>query len=167
MGVSMKYTKKEKKIGKMDKKTKKSVIYITMGVLISALIIVICLIVAQFIVLPELTPPKTLYLKANLFPIQGGFPIIGPCQYTGSPPIINSTFYGTLQPNGTECIDNVIIYYFNYTTQRSSGPELITNPKQVVGLYNNCSGFTSSLGLFVVIPNNYTLLCPDIVNATK
>jgi len=106
------------------------------------------------------TPTKTLYITSNLFPIKvvGGNLNGNTTEYV---------FYGTLQPNGTECISRVVIvnYPFNYTTQSNSPiPQntTITNPKQIAGIY-----YSSLITAMFNIPNGYTLLCPDIINASK
>ena len=85
-------------------------------------------------------------------------------------PYSNYIFYGSLQPNGTECISSVEVYNYtyNYTRQtyRIAWKELITNPRQVSNIYKVFSYFPAYLP--VVLPNGaYTLLCPDIINATK
>jgi len=136
----------------------------TIIITVTVAIIAAALLYGIYISTGPIPPPSTLYLTANLFPIQGGNYFTG---YMGNRPITNSTFYGVVQPNGTECIDKVVIRLFNYTTQGLSKPEVITDPKQVAAIYNNYSGFTSSLDIQVTIPAGYTLLCPDIVNATK
>ena len=101
-------------------------------------------------------PTKTFYLASNLFPLKA-------YGYIGGIRFPQYAFYGTPQPNGTECISSVAVYSFNYTIQRfSSIPEIITNPKGVADAYYTSEGY-----LNVNIPNGYTLLCPDIINASK
>ena len=138
----------------MKKLTKEDIIYsIAFAVLIGVVIYTIFLIVSSLI-----PPSKTLYITSNHFPIKT----------TGYP--LNSTeyiFYGTLQPNGTECISSVkiITYYFNYTTQSLSPTPQITNvtdPKRVTNLY-----YSVLINFMFTIPKGYTLLCPNIVNATR
>jgi len=145
------------------KKVQEIIILIVAGLVAVAAVYAAVIVIDWAIPIPS-PFPQTLYLTANLFPIQGGNYFTG---YMGNRPITNSTFYGVVQPNGTECIDKVVIRLFNYTTQGLSKPEAITDPKQVAVIYNNYSGFTSSLGIQVAIPAGYTLLCPNIVNATR
>jgi len=101
-------------------------------------------------------PTQTLYLSANLFPIK-----ITPIQTN-----VEYAFLGTPQSNGTACISGVAIYPYNYTIQNySSTPQTITfNPKEVAGIYYTYGVYYIN---FFRIPDGYTLLCPDIVNATK
>ena len=85
-------------------------------------------------------------------------------------PYSNYIFYGSLQPNGTECISSVAVYNYtyNYTRQayRVAWKGLITNPKQVSNIYKVFSYNPAYLS--VSLPNGaYTLLCPGIINATR
>ena len=102
-------------------------------------------------------PTQTYYLSYNLFPIKIT-PIVGYHQN------IEYAFLGTPQSNGTECISSVAIYPFNDTIQNfSSTPQTITfNPKEVAGIY-----YTYVYYIPFDIPDGYTLLCPNIINATK
>jgi len=106
---------------------------------------------------------KTLYLPTNAFPIKGfEVPTAGKIY---NPSIgLNATFYGMLQTNRTECVDKILIYIFNNTTQKYS-TELISSPKQVAKTYYNYSDFfESSIGSHIDVPFGYTLLCPNIIN---
>jgi len=95
---------------------------------------------------------KTLYIPANDFPLKGIYhPIIIFYNYSNS---VNAMFYSEQQPNGTGCIDEVII---NFT-------KIITNPSQVENEYYNYTNFESSNGLYVSIPFGDTLLCPGVIN---
>ena len=140
----------------MKKSTKEDIIYSTwLAVLIGILIYVVYLSINSL-----LPPHKTLYIISDHFPINAQSPYY---------PINDSTyiFYGTLQPNGTECISSVkiITYHFNYTTQSlSPTPQItnVTNPKEVANLY-----YSVPINFMFTMPNGYTLLCPDIVNATR
>jgi len=119
---------------------------------------------------PASNPTKTFYLASNLFPLKA-------YEYVGGGNILflKYAFYGTPQANGTECISRVAVYSFNYTTQKASTtPQIITDPKQVANIYYNYATLggtifvnSSESSAYIVIPENYTLLCPDIVNATK
>ena len=103
-------------------------------------------------------PTHTTYLSSTIFPLK-----VNINNYLITPNPIEYAFYGIPQPNGTECISIVGIFSFNYTSQNfSKSQTLITNPKGVAEAY-----YTSEAYLNVTIPNGYTLLCPDIVNATK
>jgi len=107
---------------------------------------------------------KTLYLSANLFPLK--------MDAGAGPSQIEYYFYGTPLPNGTECIDKVTIYQYNYTTQTLSPiPEtIISNPKEVSEIYfrSNFAFLNSSKTLALIhVPLGYTLLCPNIANATR
>jgi len=103
-----------------------------------------------------LTVNQTFYLSSNLFPIEAYISYIN-----GTPAA--AIFYGTPQLNGTECISSVAVYLSNYTSQRiSSTPLFIYNPKEVANIY-----YSSGIVDKAFIPNGYTLLCPNIVNATK
>jgi len=106
-----------------------------------------------------IAPTQTLYLSHKLFPIRIT-PIVG---FLGSPQM-ECVFLGTPQSNGTECISGVAIYPYNYTIQNfSSAPQTITfNPKEVATIY-----YAYVYYIPYNIPDGYTLLCPDIVNATK
>ena len=140
----------------MKKLTTEDIIYlIAFIVSIGAIIYVIYLVISQLVI-----PPKTLYITSNHFPIIAQSPYYS---------LNDSTyiFYGTLQPNGTECISSakIVTYIFNYTTQSiSSKPQItnITNPKEVANLYYN-----ANLNFMFTIPKGYTLLCPNIINATR
>jgi len=103
-------------------------------------------------------PTHTAYLSPTLFPLK-----VDINNYQVAPNPIKYIFYGTKQSNGTECISSVAVYSFNYTIQRFSPiPEIITNPKGVADAYYTSEGY-----LNVTIPNGYTLLCPNIINASK
>jgi len=140
----------------MKKITKEDIIYsIEFAVLMGILIYVIYLIINQI-----LPPSKTLYITSNHFPIDVQSP-----DY----PLNDSTyiFYGIPQANGTECISSakIVTYIFNYTTQSlSPKPQItnVTNPKEVANLYYN-----ALLNFMFTIPKGYTLLCPNIINATR
>jgi len=141
----------------MKKSTKKDVIYsIGFVVLIGVLVYSIYLVITQLI----LPPLKTLYITSNHFPIVAQSPYY---------PMNDTTyiFYGTPQPNGTECISSVkiVTYIFNYTTQSLSPTPKITNvtdPKRLANLY-----YSAPINFMFTIPKGYTLLCPNIVNATR
>jgi len=108
----------------------------------------------------NIIPPHTFYLQSNLFPIK-----VASFESVLVKPTPEYAFYGTIQPNGTECISSVAVYQFNYTTQKiSSIPEIIYNPEKVADIYYS-SVLTNTLN--ISISNGYTLLCPNIVNATK
>ena len=140
----------------MKKETKENIIYsIELVVLIGILIYVVYLCITS-LVFPQY---KTLYITSN------HFPIIVPAIFSNND--IAYVFYGTLQHNGTECISSVkiVTYIFNYTTQSLSPTPKITNvtdPKRVANLYYN-----AQVNYIFTIPNGYTLLCPNIVNATR
>ena len=103
-------------------------------------------------------PTHTAYLSSTLFPLK-----VNINNYLITPNPVKYAFYGIPQPNGTECISIVGISSFNYTSQNfSKSQTLITNPKGVAEAY-----YISEAYLNVTIPNGYTLLCPDVVNATK
>ena len=98
---------------------------------------------------------KTLYLPANDFPLKGVYhSIIVFYNYSNS---ANAMFYGEQQPNGTECIDKVVV----------NSNVIITNPSQVENEYNNYTDFESPNGLYINIPFGYTLLCPSIINSSS
>jgi len=112
----------------------------------------------------QLFPPRTMYLTPNAFPITAYGSIDG----------VNVTyvFYGAMQSNGTECIDGVAVYPFNYTNQTySSTPETTTyNPEEVAEFYYSnkiYSTFNLSNGKPFVQYDGDTLLCPNIINAIK
>jgi len=108
----------------------------------------------------NIIPQHTLYLQSDLFPIK-----ITSFKSAFGNPTPEYAFYGTIQPNGTECISRVAVYQFNYTIQKiSSIPEIIYNPEKVADIYYS-SVLTNTLN--ISMPNGYTLLCPDIVNAIK
>jgi len=139
------------------KKTTEDIIYsIGYAVLIGILIYVIYLGVSS-----SVPPHKTLYITSNHFPIS-----VIPDSFNFNN-VSEYLFYGTLQPNGTECISRVAIEVnpFNYTSQNfSSIPQItnVTNPEEVANIYYN-----SQITYMFSIPNGYTLLCPNIVNATR
>jgi len=141
----------------MKKETKETIIYsIELVVLIGILIYVVYLAITS-LVFPQY---KTLYITSNHFPIN-----IVPAIFSNND--IAYVFYGTPQPNGTECISSaeIVVFPFNYTTQSISPTPKITNvtdPKRVANLYYN-----AQVNYMFTIPNGYTLLCPDIVNATR
>jgi len=61
---------------------------------------------------------KTLYIPANDFPLKGVYhPIIAFYNYSNS---VNAMFYSEQQPNGTGCVDEVVI----------NSTKIITNPSQ-------------------------------------
>jgi len=100
----------------------------------------------------------TAYLSSTLFPLK-----VNINNYFITPNPVEYVFYGIPQSNGTECISTVGISSFNYISQNfSKSQTLITNPKGVADAY-----YTSEAYLNVTIPNGYTLLCPNIINATK
>jgi len=72
--------------------------------------------------------------------------------------------------NGTECVNTVEIYQFNYTTQKYSSVPLTTNnPVEIAKIYYSV-GPRYSRGVFsnnITIPDNSTLLCPSIVKSIK
>ena len=115
---------------------------------------------------PISNPTKTFYLASNLFPLKA-------YGYVDGIRFPQYTFYGTLQLNGTECISSIVVYSFNYTTQKASTmPQtIIIDQKQVAKIYYADLGtiFVNNSAYLqnVVIPENYTLLCPSIINATK
>jgi len=95
---------------------------------------------------------KTLYVPVNDFPLKGVYYSIIPFyNYSNT---VNAIFYGEQQPNGTGCIDEVVI----------NSTKIITNPSQVENEYYNFTDFESSNGLYVNIPFGDTLLCPSIIN---
>jgi len=108
-------------------------------------------------------PPKTLYLASNLFPLKTYY-------YSYGNVIISEyILYGVPQPNGTECVNKIAVYTFNYTTQNlSPTPEIVTDPEKVKEEYNTWIGYGSietETGNYIVIPGiNTTLLCPSIIN---
>jgi len=142
----------------MKKITTEDIIYsIELAVLIGILIYVIYLAVSSLV-----PPHKTLYITSNHFPITAT-----PLALLFDTNPIVYIFYGTPQHNGTECINSAEIYtyQFNYTTQSiSSKPQItnITDPKEVANLY-----YSAQVNDMFTIPNGYTLLCPNIVNATR
>ena len=107
---------------------------------------------------------KTLYLSANLFPLK--------MDAGAGPSQIEYYFYGTLLSNGTECINKIAIYQYNYTSQKMyQTPEtIVSDPKEVYEIYFH-SNFvylnSSKTSTFIHIPPGYTLLCPDVVNAIR
>jgi len=112
----------------------------------------------------QMLPPRTMYLTPNAFPITA----------YGSMNGVNMTyvFYGAMQSNGTECIDGVAVYPFNYTSQSySSTPETTTyNPEEVAKIYYSngiYSTFNLSNGKPFVQYDGDTLLCPSVINAIK
>jgi len=115
-------------------------------------------------------PTKTLYITANHFPI-----IVPDAQLGDTENATVYIFNGTLQLNGTECISSAEIYtyQFNYTTQKlSSTPQItiITNPKEIADMYYNSligNSLLTATNMVINIPDGYTLLCPDIINATR
>ena len=140
----------------MKKLTTEDIIYlIAFIVSIGAIIYVIYLVISQLVI-----PPKTLYITSNHFPIDAPSPYY---------PLNDSTyiFYGTPQANGTECVSSakIVTYIFNYTTQSlSPKPQIInvSNPKKVANLYYNVP-----MNFMFTIPKGHTLLCPNIINATR
>ena len=128
----------------------------TIIITVAAAIIAITLLYGIYIGTRPIPPPSTFYLAANLFPMESYDSYIN-----GTPAA--AIFYGTPQANGTECISSVAVYLSNYTSQRiCPTPLFIYNPEEVANIYYN-SGIVDK----VFIPNGYTLLCPNIVNATK
>ena len=116
------------------------------------------------IISAQMFPPRTMYLTPNAFPITAYGSIDG----------VNVTyvFYGAMQSNGTECIDGVAVYPFNYTSQTySSTPETTTyNPEEVAEFYYSnkiYSPFNLSNGKPFVQYDGDTLLCPNIINVIK
>jgi len=103
----------------------------------------------------NIIPQHTLYLQSDLFPIK-----ITSFKSAFGNPTPEYAFYGT------ECINSVAVYPFNYTTQRISSTPLpiIYNPEEVADMYYS-SVLTDTLN--ISIPSGYTLLCPNIVNATR
>jgi len=63
-------------------------------------------------------------------------------------------FYSEQQPNGTGCVDEVVI----------NSTKIIINPSQVENEYYNFTNFDSSNGLYANIPFGDTLLCPGVIN---
>jgi hypothetical protein len=107
---------------------------------------------------------KTLYLSANLFPLK--------MDAGAGPSQIEYYFYGTPLPNGTECIDKVAIYQYNYTNQTlyQTPSTIVTNPEGVYTIYfrSNFAYLNSSkTSTLINVPPGYTLLCPDVVNAVR
>jgi len=158
-------TKQRKRENKIDKEAKKND-----DIVVGILILTFCgFLIASVLTTTTSTPTKTLYITANHFPIK-----VPDIQLGDTENASVYIFYGTSQPNGTECISSAEIYtyQFNYTTQSlSSIPEItnVTNPKEVADMYYN-SLFGNSLfatNRIIHIPDGYTLLCPDIVNATR
>jgi len=98
---------------------------------------------------------KTLYIPANDFTLKGVYhPAIAFYNYSNS---VNAMFYGEQQPNGTGCIDEVVI----------NSTKIITNSSQVENEYYNFTNFESSNGLYVNIPFGSTLLCSSIINSSS
>jgi len=155
-------TKQSKRENKIDKEAKKNdnIIIAILLLSFSGALIGIALTTTS-------TPPitKTLYITSNHFPIKTP---------SGNGTATEYVFYGTLQPNGTECISSAVIvtYPFNYTSQSFSLPQniTVTNPKEIADMYYSSLISNSMLtitNIIIHIPNGYTLLCPDIINATR
>jgi len=114
--------------------------------------------------LPQKALPQTVYLSSNQFPIiaYGSYKNVTFTEFI---------FYGTPQPNRTECMSGIADYplIFNSTNMSISSIQLIntTNPEKVEELYN----YTKIYYYFGINTtqkaHDYTLLCPNIVNATK
>jgi len=156
----------KKKMEEANKEAKKND-YIVVGILI----LTFCgFLIASVLTTTTSTPTKTLYITANHFPI-----IVPDIQLVDTENATVYIFNGTLQSNGTECISSVEIYTysFNYTTQKlSSTPQItiITNPKEITDMYYNSligNSLLTATNMVINIPDGYTLLCPNIVNATK
>jgi len=93
---------------------------------------------------------KTLYLPANDFPLKGIYHSLF-YNYSNS---ANAMFYSEQEPNGTGCIDKVVV----------NSNVIITNPSQVENDYNNYTDFESPNGLYISIPFGDTLLCPSVIS---
>jgi len=155
-------TKQSKRENKIDKEAKKNdnIIIAILLLSFSGALIGMALTTTST---PTIT--KTLYITANYFPIKTP---------SGNGTATEYVFYGTLQPNGTECISSAVIvtYPFNYTSQSFSLPQniTVTNPKEIADMYYGSLIGNSMLtitSIVIHIPNGYTLLCPNIINATK
>jgi len=141
----------------MKKIITEGIIYSIMFAVLIGILIYVVYLGITLLLFPQY---KTLYITSNHFPI-----LVPTLNY-----IINKEsyiFYGTPQLNGTECISSaeIVVFPFNYTTQSlSPTPKItnVTNPKEVANLY-----YKAQLNYMFTIPNGYTLLCPNIVNATK
>jgi len=136
-----KQTKKEKR----DNKIIRSIIVGVASGFFSFMLFVAIFLSLFFIF--NYTPTKTLYLSSYLFPIK---------EYD----VENSVMYvfsGTPLSNGTECINRITAIYLSNNTIQN-----ISNPKQVADIY-----YSSEIDVFYNLPAEYTLLCPNIVNATK
>jgi len=149
-------------------KTKEDIIRTFIIAFIIALAFIFFIVYTIYIVPSTSNPTKTFYLASNLFPLKA-------YGYVGGIRFPRYAFYGTLQPNGTECISSIAVYSFNYTTQKASimPQTIITDPKQVAKIYYDYAALgtifvnSSKSSAYIVIPKNYTLLCPDVVNAKK
>jgi len=107
--------------------------------------------------------PQTVYFPSNQFPITVYGAYMNGTKGIG----VEYFFFGTPQSNGKECISSVAVYPINPTNMSiSSTTPLIntTNPEKVVEIYNY-----SRVYLYFEPYTSYghTLLCPNIVNATK
>jgi len=116
------------------------------------------------IIAVQLSPPHTSYLTSNAFPITA-YGIISGIK-------MKYVFYGAVKSNGTECINGVMAYPFNYTSQSySSNPQTTTHdPKEVAEIYYSnkiYSNFTMSNGKSYSQYDGDTLLCPSVINAIK
>ena len=144
----------------MKKPTKKDNPLLVVFAVIVLTVLIGVLIRSVNLITNLLQPPKTLYITSNHFPIN-----IVPDIFSNNN--IEYVFYGTPQPNGTECVNSVAIEVnpFNYTSQSFSSTTQTTfiyNPEKVADIYYN-----SQIIAMFNIPNGYTLLCPNIVNATR
>jgi len=114
-------------------------------------------------ILPHNTPQQTVYFPSNQFPIK----IYGAYMNGTEGIVAEYIFYGTPQSNGKECISSVAVYPINPTNmQISSKTPLIntTNPEKVVEIYNYSRVY---LYFKPYTSDGHTLLCPDVINATK
>jgi len=150
--------------GAMNKINKDDLFGVTILLIAIALIPVVYPLFTQFLNSFNLylTPSQTLYLSSNMFPLKAN----GSIKYN---PVIFS-FNGVPLANGTECINSVKIYPFNYTTQKySSSPLSVTNSTEIAKIYYNVGmeyhmyGFNKE----IQIPQNSTLLCPSVVKVIK
>lgn len=141
---------------------------IVIAILMAFTIIIGLYIIGSYIrsefALPHNALQQTVYLPSNQFPIiaYGSYKNVTFTEYI---------FYGTIQSNGTECISGFAVYplIFNSTNMSISSTPLIntTNPKEIEELYNY-SGIYYYFGINTTQKaHEYTLLCPNIVNATK
>ena len=114
------------------------------------------------------SPSHTFYLSSKLFPITaiGSYSgnIYGKI-YSNLRITVKYVFYGTPQPDGTECISGVAVYPISLINDSFSSIPAIntTNPEEVAKIYYYSQVYFN----FNIKPNKYTLLCPNIITAIK